>query len=661
MSNVQVDLPVPAGNGTGAAVDTSQLGPDKTVVIDGVFVASVTIEISEDGTDWAPVVTFTRPGDKNIQVVAQQMRVRIDAFGSGAPNVDVGADGAGGQFAAMNVPAGDGSGTNLNVKDFGRIKSVVVGGTLGGGTLNIQVSEDLVAWSDVASFITPGGQKTFEVEAQYMRVTRIGTTGGTPTVTIGASNDAEGIDGGIDVTAKIDGAVLNIYVDSVNGDDGNTGLSTTSALASITGLYKRFPIRAIQNSRIIVHLAGVGGFGASATGVADYDTVNLLVGGDGAPWGSTYVYRGPQMVPVVPTTGPATAALDVVPVVAIAGGAAAAGGTRAARFDFTAAVPGWTLADFAGAFLRITRAGALVIFEIPIHANTADTITVLKDGLAALPSAILATDTVEIVRPGARFINDTDPPTGFDNVRITGTATSDFDVQDLTPDPATGLTFTRCSWRSPFVTSGCVNVEFDRCLFPFGSTTFIDQSTVEFVNCSAGELWFLNSGGGGGGVWPNPDSATSPIVGNRGAFMNFECEFFNLGAFGIPGSSYVVNNGIGVRGNGVNDMILLGGGSFLTISGTDVQGIGGAGTDAGIRCIENSYVRCDGNVARAGSLSVQGAAGDLIVTAGIPTLVPYGVGAGDFEEGAGWNGNLQRFPVLPGQLGDASIITTHTF
>lgn len=653
MSNIQVNLPVPAGNGVGAAVDTSKMGASKTLMVGGAFIASVTIEISQDGVDWSPLMSLTKAGDINVEVMAQQMRVRLDAYGSGTPNVDVGADDTGGTFAAMNVPAANGNGTALDTRLYGSTRTVVVAGNLGGGTLTIQASEDQVDWQDVVSF-SKVGDATFKIEAQYLRVTRVGVTAGAATVTIGASNDAEGVDGGIDMTAKMDGLTTNVYIDSINGDDGNDGLSATTALASIRGLYRAFPIRALMRSQIIVHLAGVGGFGASATAIADYDTTNLLCHGDGAPWGATYHYRGPHMVPVTPTTGPATAALDVVPVVAVAGGSANAGGTRASRFDFTPA-PGWTVNDFNGKWLRVTRAGALVIFEAPIAVNAADSITVLLNGLAAAPDAILATDTVEIVEPGARFINTVQAALDFDQVRISGVSTQDADVVDGAPNPQAGLSFERVSFRtSPFM-QGAWQVEFDRC--DLGGNFIVKDGSCFFVGCQVGALSLWNASATGFFTLPNPDSATSPIVANRALFMELQAKTMIVGE-GYGPASWQSSGSIGfaLTPNGF-DSLLVGPQSYLQSTG-DIQGLAPvAGSLAGIRAAQGGFVQVSGN-GTAGQTSVAGAGGDLKVGPAASAYVDYGTGVGDFEEVAGFAGNLQRFPGAPPDIGDASIITT---
>ncbi|HLU38117.1 MAG TPA: hypothetical protein VK081_01955, partial [Planctomycetota bacterium] len=72
-------LPMPAGNGAGAAVDVSALGAYCTFITAGSFLgATITVEASEDGVSYAPVVTFANYGGQQSAVVtANFMRVAV--------------------------------------------------------------------------------------------------------------------------------------------------------------------------------------------------------------------------------------------------------------------------------------------------------------------------------------------------------------------------------------------------------------------------------------------------------------------------------------------------------------------------------------------------------------------------------------------------------
>ncbi len=102
-----LDLPAPAGDGTGASVDVSAFGTFNTVAVLGTFQGTVIIEISEDNTTWAQCMAFQAPGWQSKKFVAQFMRVRragtaVLGTPPGLPNVDVGAinDGGGGSAAS---------------------------------------------------------------------------------------------------------------------------------------------------------------------------------------------------------------------------------------------------------------------------------------------------------------------------------------------------------------------------------------------------------------------------------------------------------------------------------------------------------------------------------------------------------------------------------
>lgn len=96
-------LPVPAGNGAGAAVDVSPLGLFKTVTVGGLFRGSVQVEISEDGVNnWSQFgFGFGNPGQQSLLVAARFMRVvRAGVVGGGLPVVDIaGCPGPGGMGA----------------------------------------------------------------------------------------------------------------------------------------------------------------------------------------------------------------------------------------------------------------------------------------------------------------------------------------------------------------------------------------------------------------------------------------------------------------------------------------------------------------------------------------------------------------------------------
>lgn len=195
MGNQFLNLAVPAGNGVGAATDTSMLGRKKTITVQGTFEATVNIEIAEAAITgpFAQIATFANTGKKTISFAAQAMRVRITGYKNGTPGIGIGSDEAGGQFATLTSPAGNGVGPSQAVNDFGTFNTVVVGGPFGGVVL-VEISTDNVEWAQCFSFSGPDVQSKCFI-AQYMRVRRAGVpvvNPGLPNVSVGAINDSSG-------------------------------------------------------------------------------------------------------------------------------------------------------------------------------------------------------------------------------------------------------------------------------------------------------------------------------------------------------------------------------------------------------------------------------------------------------------------------------------
>ena len=116
MPTAFVNLPAPAGNGSGAAVDVSGLALDKTIVNGGnggIFEPFVSIEISNDAgaTKWTEIFTFSGPNDITLPVACHWMRATVSNYrGGGAPQVDAGSDVGAASFVTLVAPATDGSG-----------------------------------------------------------------------------------------------------------------------------------------------------------------------------------------------------------------------------------------------------------------------------------------------------------------------------------------------------------------------------------------------------------------------------------------------------------------------------------------------------------------------------------------------------------------------
>lgn len=176
MANIFVNIPVPAGNGSGAPVDMTAFGGSKTISVAGPFVAAINFEISNElvPTKWAPAATFLQPGGQNLNLACHWMRATVTNFKSGVPVANVGGTDDGALFASLPVPAGNGVGAAVDVSALGLFKTVTVGGPFR-GNVQLEVSEDgITKWSQIDfGFPTPD-QNSDIVAAHYMRATRTG-------------------------------------------------------------------------------------------------------------------------------------------------------------------------------------------------------------------------------------------------------------------------------------------------------------------------------------------------------------------------------------------------------------------------------------------------------------------------------------------------------
>jgi len=219
MANLFLDLPAPAGEGTGVAVDTSAMGKIKTITVSGEgfnpaqpFVAAVAIEYSVDGgVSFVPLQTFLGPGKKTVGLVADRMRVRVSARTvANNLNIDVAANDDGAAFVSLPVPAGDGTGAAVDTSALGTFNTIVVTGPFS-GAVAVEISEDGSDWVVCSSFSSPGGGISRPVVAQFMRVRRSNVSvvnPGTPTVSVGAANDPSG--GGAAAVWSDTGAVVGL-------------------------------------------------------------------------------------------------------------------------------------------------------------------------------------------------------------------------------------------------------------------------------------------------------------------------------------------------------------------------------------------------------------------------------------------------------------------
>lgn len=202
MPNIYVNLPMPALNGAGAAVDVSAMGKVKTIAVTGDMAkASVTIEASADGgVSWGPVISFTEPEVVNEQLVAANrlrvfVRGRIVGDGFGAVS-NVGGDPGGVQVIALALPAtpsGNGTGAATSAAAIGTFRTFICAGTFPGARVLIEGTNDGgVTWAPILMFSSQGKLVSKVDVSQQYRVSVLGRKAINPftaVVSIAAAED----------------------------------------------------------------------------------------------------------------------------------------------------------------------------------------------------------------------------------------------------------------------------------------------------------------------------------------------------------------------------------------------------------------------------------------------------------------------------------------
>lgn len=126
-TNTFVTLDVPFAPGTGAPSDISGLSPNMSLVVEGPesSTGKIVIEVSEDGTHYAPATTtfpIHNPPEKNLRLIGATARVRR-------------MDGGGPAFVALGSVTTDLnlfanlSKTSVDTSEMGPVKTVVITGT----------------------------------------------------------------------------------------------------------------------------------------------------------------------------------------------------------------------------------------------------------------------------------------------------------------------------------------------------------------------------------------------------------------------------------------------------------------------------------------------------------------------------------------------------
>ncbi len=256
MPNTFITLNIPADTGPGTASDTSGLGCDKSIVVDGDFIGHVTIEISNDaaggaGTGMVEAASFTRAGEKPLPIAARFMRVNVKNIVSGSLTVGVGAQVVNSQSISIPVPLTVGVGASVDISAFGNFTSIVASGlnvALGLNTFNpnlfVEVSADGTNFSELAMFIGEDVQ-TFSfliATAVRCRVKETSFAGIAGSLNLTACDDPDVGDVAGPASSTLNG--IATYGDTT----GKVLLSQSTGLLTATALSTTVPMLTIDGS-----------------------------------------------------------------------------------------------------------------------------------------------------------------------------------------------------------------------------------------------------------------------------------------------------------------------------------------------------------------------------------------------------------------------------
>ncbi len=456
-----------------------------------------------------------------------------------------------------------------------------------------------------------------------------------------------GAGSGSGVVQGLFSGTLTVYIDGTSGNDANSGLASGTALQTLEGFYRKYPVELYGSARILVNLLN-----ASTTTQLTYSTLGgVRLGGGNKAYLPSLAFRGPEMIRITPATGPATAALDATPCTRVDQTQASSGTGNRTSFNFTTASPGWTVNDLAGYFLRVTRAGSLVLYEIPITENTANTIFVDAVGIVGV---VLNTDTVEIVQPSVRIEATTEG--GQKLLSVHGRTN---------PECATGVTdyatFERIGFGPQTIFDVEGHVSLDRCHLENGSLAFgfyTGRYGIANVSCQGTVDWQCASGSpirraGAGQV--NTSVVTGLMIAPKAGQNSSGLRVGSTRSTTHPrgAGNFTHSEPVAVyRATSSNHGILVSGQSqFASFGSVALGGRGSAGV--GLKCAHGGRARVQGSTLT----TITGTGGDTRLTTG--AAVAYGTGAGQLEEAAGFAGTFVRLPVA-GTAGDTAMITTQS-
>jgi len=460
------------------------------------------------------------------------------------------------------------------------------------------------------------------------------------------------------------GKSIDIYLSPLGSALGSgTKLSPMSSPDDVLAV---FPVFSFGSGRTKVHYAdslgrwdddlNYDGLGGQAT----YTASALWVWSNESQR-TAYMHRGPQMVRATVAGG--NNFIDAANVKTLSTPAVSAK-TRVTL----GTSPGWTVNDLQRKFARFvnTVSGKLVIWEMPITTNTANSFDMDNTSINAGLTADLANMTIEIVVPGAIIA----APVGG-QITLKGLDCS-LHSSILAEE---GCALERLAFNSStqVMDSGCA---VDRCTFN-ASGRFVGFNWG-FVNCIFGARQAFLAGATGQGVAiARPDSTTSPEVQTTTSCV----EIISYGAVFLGGSASTAGKGSPFAYKAMRNFSIYNANSSVIVAfansiwqtdnvhtyTTSVIAIQGSGNTAqtGFQTNDNGMIFFDSPATFPNEISITPSiSGWAFVTpelAATPNGIAAGVGVGNFEEVAGYNGfyTHRQSGTATAPLGGSGIVATH--
>lgn len=277
MALTVVTLPVPAGNGVGAAVDVHTLDSQKSFALDGTLGVGeqLVVEVTEDpagAIGFTGLVYWDAGNVRNVTIPVVAAFARIRRFVPGGPptstptsSVSATTTGTNTYFQ-LTVPA-SGVGAAVDVSAGGQHASFSIhdGGTglVNGEALVVEGSNDNVSFVGIIGFTFKAPPNFLALSYKFLRIRRLAPTGTAMSFFVGTSTDSGAGGGGIIAVA----AGAGISVATVAGTATVTNTGVTSAIAG-TGIGVSAATGAVTftNTGVTSIIAGAGISVNAATG-----------------------------------------------------------------------------------------------------------------------------------------------------------------------------------------------------------------------------------------------------------------------------------------------------------------------------------------------------------------------------------------------------------